>query len=114
MTIQRLWVAAFCALAFCLQCPKGWAAAWAGASEFHKQIEPVLKNRCYDCHGDGSKKGDVSLDSFGSDQELIKNRELWLRVLKNVRAGLMPPEKKPRPTPEEKARLENWIKSAVF
>src|SRR5213078_4124117 len=35
-------------------------------------------------------------------------------VLKNLRAGIMPPEKKPRPAPDETRRLENWIKHEAF
>src|SRR6185436_6230384 len=61
-------------------------------------------------HGDGSKKGKVAFDGFSSEDELIGRRELWTAVLKNLRAGLMPPEKKPRPSAEELQQFEHWIK----
>jgi hypothetical protein len=92
----------------------------AGASEtpisgtFRESIEPVLEEYCYDCHAEGSKKGEVSFDTFGSHDELLGQREMWLAVLKNVRAGLMPPEKKARPSDEQKQALEQWIKKTVF
>lgn len=35
-------------------------------------------------------------------------------MLKNVRAGLMPPAKKERPTGEERRQLEDWIKYGAF
>jgi hypothetical protein len=78
------------------------------------RVEPVLQEFCYDCHGEGEKKGKVSLDEFKSHEELLGKRDLWLAVLKNVRAGLMPPEKKPRPSEEQKKALEEWIKRDVF
>lgn len=77
--------------------------------DFRQHIEPLLKQYCYDCHGDGEKRGDVSLDS--SDEAAVPNPNLWFRVLKNVRSGLMPPAKKPHPSPEELLALERWIKT---
>jgi len=46
------------------------AAELPGATRFHKQIEPLLKEYCYDCHGDGMNKGGVAWDGFKSDQEI--------------------------------------------
>src|SRR6185312_678871 len=85
-----------------------------GAARYHKLIEPVLTEFCSDCHMDGSKKGGVTLDQFKSDKDLLENRELWFNVLKHVRAGIMPPAKKPRPSDEQKAELSSWIKTDVF
>jgi len=83
------------------------------AASFRKDIQPILQEYCSDCHADGAKKGDVSFDEFKSDAELLKP-ELWSKVLKNVRAGLMPPEKKPKPSAEQLAQLEKWIKHSAF
>jgi hypothetical protein len=82
--------------------------------DFHQQIEPLLKQYCFDCHGDGMEKGKVAFDKFNSEEEFLSRRELWFSVLKNVRAGLMPPEKKPRPSESELKQLETWIKQDVF
>ncbi|MBI5766235.1 MAG: DUF1592 domain-containing protein [Verrucomicrobia bacterium] len=96
----------------------GSAAASAPAGgvamdELAKAIRPMLKQHCYDCHGDGQNKGRVAFDQF-SDEELLKKHDLWSAVLKNVRAGLMPPkedgDENSRPKPDEILRLANWIK----
>lgn len=96
-----------------------WFAASLGAktdaqAEYEARIQPLLARYCFDCHGDGMDKGKVSLDTFASHDELLAADELWLRVLKNVRAGLMPPEKKPQLSAEEMRTLETWIKRAAF
>ena len=78
------------------------AADPTAALEFKKNIQPVLEEYCYDCHGDGEKKGGVALDAFNSSTNFIEGRDVWWRVLKNLRAGLMPPPKKPRPSAEQK------------
>jgi hypothetical protein len=83
-------------------------------TDFKRSVEPILSHYCYDCHGDGESKGNVALDQFKSDESLTTKPELWWAVLKNVRSGIMPPAKKPRPGPEEKLVLENWIKRDAF
>jgi hypothetical protein len=82
--------------------------------EFEKQVQPIVAEFCFDCHGDGMNKGKVTLDEFKSEQDAAAKPDLWLRVLKNVRAGLMPPEKKPQPSAEQMRTLETWIKHAAF
>ena len=86
----------------------------SAAADFRKDIEPILGNYCYDCHAEGEKKGDVAFDEFKSDNELIGGHDLWLGVLKNMRAGLMPPKKKAQPSAEERRKIEAWIKYEAF
>ena len=83
-------------------------------AQYKKEIEPLLSQYCYDCHADGTAKGGISLDEFKSDDALIQDRELWAQVSKNVRAGLMPPQKKPHPTTAEQTKLFDWVKYGVF
>ncbi len=85
-----------------------------GLLELRNEIRPLLTQLCYDCHGEGESKGNVAFDAFKSDEELLEKKDLWRAVLRNVRAGLMPPARKPRPTEAEKKRLADWIKLAVF
>src|SRR2546425_1216072 len=97
----------------------GWcwssiAAESPGGVQFRKEVQPILTEYCYDCHADGANKGDVAFDEFTSDRNLLEKRDLWWNVLKNVRAGIMPPDKKSRPTPIQKQKLEAWIKRDVF
>jgi hypothetical protein len=91
-------------------------AARAGRpiEDFKKTIRPILSQYCYDCHADGVNKGKVALDQFNSDQDIANSRDLWWRVLKNVRAGIMPPQKKDRPNDSEKLQLADWIKCDAF
>jgi hypothetical protein len=90
------------------------AAELPGAAQFHKEIQPLLQEYCYDCHGDGEKRGGVAFDELTSDQMVVTNRDLWWTTLKYLRSGIMPPPKKDRPTLAEQQRITGWIKSAVF
>ena len=80
---------------------------------FHSSVLPILEDHCYECHGDGYDKGKVAFDRLETDEQILKP-DLWLRVLLNTRAGLMPAERKPRLSEKEQATLERWIKYDVF
>ncbi len=95
------------------QLPAGGAELPA-AADFHKKVEPLLTQYCADCHSGEEKKGGISLDAFKNEADLVSDHELWLKVVKNVRAGLMPPAKKPRPTDGELAVLADWVKYESF
>ena len=84
------------------------------AVAFKTEIKPILDKYCADCHADGAKKGGVAFDEFKTDADLVGRTELWSAVLKNLRAGLMPPHKKPQPETAEVQRLVNWVKYDAF
>jgi len=84
------------------------------AGRYEEEVLPVLAAYCYDCHGDGSSKGDVELDGFTSYEELLEARDLWEGVDLHLRSHTMPPEKKEQPTIEERALLAGWIDEVVF
>lgn len=81
--------------------------------KFSEEIQPILDQYCYDCHGYGSDKGGVVLDGFSNDATL-RDHKLWLRVLKNVRAKIMPPSDEAQPEIEEVEKLISWIKRDAF
>ncbi|HZM02136.1 MAG TPA: DUF1592 domain-containing protein [Candidatus Saccharimonadales bacterium] len=101
-------------LSLLAMCQVAGAEDKTAVRQFHQSAEPVLLKYCSDCHADGMKKGGVAFDQFKTDAELITNRELWTMVLKNVRGGIMPPPKKPHPSPEEQQKLVDWIKFGDF
>ena len=107
-----------CGEASCVLAPRVASACLAAenpaVTRFEETIQPILIDYCYRCHGDGTKKGNVVLDNFASGEALLGNPNLWWSVLKNVRAGIMPPAGKPRPTDKEVRLLADWIKHDVF
>ena len=34
---------------------------------YEKDIQPLLKKYCWDCHAEGEKKGDLALDAFADE-----------------------------------------------
>ena len=93
-----------------------WVARFLPTSDldvFKKDIQPILDEYCYDCHGNGNKKGGVQLDGFETEAAL-HDHKLWMRALKNVRSGIMPPADEPGLPPELAQKVSEWIKRGPF
>ncbi len=81
---------------------------------FHQVIEPILKDNCYDCHGNGESRAGVAFDQLKTEDQILHNPDLWLKVLKNTRSGIMPAGGNPRLSAQDQATLDNWIKFSAF
>jgi mono/diheme cytochrome c family protein len=99
-----------------------WSVLLAGAymafgaaeQSYKAKVEPLLKNYCFDCHGDGADKGGVALDAFTNFTAHVANQKLWLGVWQNMETQMMPPAKKPQPTEAERKIIAKWIETEVF
>jgi hypothetical protein len=97
------------ALAFC----RADAGAMEREERFRKTVEPVVTQYCVGCHNSELKKGGVVFDSDDT-RRLVSDKELWHKTLKMLRAGMMPPRGKNRPSAEEISQIENWIKYSAL
>src|SRR3954465_8572372 len=95
----------FAFVAFETASVSAFASGNSAADDFRNHVQPILKEYCYDCHGDGARKEGSAYDELKSDDQIL-DHDLWLKVLKNTRAGLMPPLKKPRPSADQQQALE--------
>ena len=79
-----------------------------------KEVLPLLQEYCYDCHGEGAKKGKLTLDHHSNLEESTGDRELWKKVWENLHRRNMPPADKDQPADEEIDRILSWIEKSVF
>ena len=86
----------------------------AAITHYEERIKPLLANYCYDCHGDGESEGGMQLDKFADHAAMLADDGRWTKVLKNVRAGVMPPGDAAKPTEQEIEMLASWIKYGPF
>lgn len=83
-------------------------------ADFQRDVQPLLHKHCLDCHGAKKQEGDVRFDRFtGNLTAHPGEAELWAKVLEQLEAGTMPPEKRPRPTNAEVTAATTWIKQNV-
>jgi hypothetical protein len=91
------------------------APATQAAPDYAKEIKPLLKARCYACHGALKQKAGLRLDAVslmhkgGESGDVIEKDSLLLeKVASTDKDERMPPEGAPL-TPEEVAKLKAWI-----
>lgn len=82
---------------------------------YQQEILPLIKNYCFDCHGDGATKGNLDLDRFTTLEAVRQEPKIWEHVLQNLRTEQMPPaKKKNQPTAEEREKMIKWIEAEFF
>jgi hypothetical protein len=94
-------------------------AAPAGAVDFAREIQPLLKARCFACHGGGQSQGGLRLDARegalrgGDTGAAIKPghaaESLLLQRVSGVDPKRVMPPSGPRLTAAEIQRLRGWI-----
>ena len=88
--------------------PAGFAqgtAAPSGAAAGSSSDAALVKTYCATCHNDRTRSGELSLE-HADLTDIPKHAELWEKVIRKVRAGMMPPAGMPRP---EAATLEAFV-----
>ncbi len=98
----------------CIALPSLLTAAERGQDAYNQRILPLLQKFCYDCHGDGSDKGDFALDEYPEYSKLIADKVLWDHTRQQLVTHVMPPEKKDKPSLPERDEIVAWIDSTVF
>ncbi len=100
----RWWLAFACWLA-------GAAAVAATEAKpaFEHEIQPLIEQYCFKCHGATKPKAGVNLQQFKDETAVWRDPKLWQTVLAKLRDRDMPPDGKPQPTPAERDRLTDWV-----
>ena len=80
---------------------------------FTKEIKPLMAKHCFECHGNGKHKGDMTLDKFSDWKSVQADKPVWQTVVDVLQQGLMPPEEKPQPSQKEKDLIVAWAGEAM-
>jgi mono/diheme cytochrome c family protein len=78
-----------------------------------KQIQPLLKDYCFECHSEKAHKGDLDLERFESLGAIRKDLRPWQHLIEQVEAGEMPPKGKPQPSAAERKALLTWVRAML-
>ena len=105
MGVRALFLLVVVSLAALLSAPIG--AAQGSATQGPAAVQPashtaVLQKYCVTCHSDLTRTGGLSLE-HANLADIPPEAETWEKVIRKVRAGMMPPPGMPRP---EMARLD--------
>jgi mono/diheme cytochrome c family protein len=87
------------------------ASAPAAGQEAPAQ-QALVQQYCITCHNDSAKQGGLSLEKEGV-ASAGSNPELWEKVVRKLRAGVMPPPGVRRPPLAEYEGLRNWLEAEI-
>ncbi len=71
-----------------------------------------VKQYCISCHNDKLKTGDLTLEKMDLGR-LDRDAEVWEKVIRKLRVGMMPPQGAPQPPADSRAGMVSWIQAAL-
>jgi mono/diheme cytochrome c family protein len=72
----------------------------------------VLDRYCVSCHNDRARTGGLALDRMDLGQ-VPAGAEVWEKVVRKVRSGMMPPPGLPRPDDSVRKALASWLEATL-
>jgi mono/diheme cytochrome c family protein len=82
-----------------------------GAAQAGQQ-RALLDKYCVTCHNDRAKTANLSLQGLDLT-DVAGHAELWEKVVRKLRAGVMPPPELPRPPLTDYEGLRDWLESEI-
>ena len=82
-------------------------------TEFRKRIEPLLKNKCIDCHGPETTEGNIRIDTLNPDLQKGPDVSWWLEVLAVLNNGEMPPPDDVDLSDDDRSAIINWLSDEI-
>jgi hypothetical protein len=77
---------------------------------FTKNIRPLLKAYCFECHNTTKRKAGLDLEKIDTDSAALDSFELWDQVSGRLRSKEMPPAKSKQPTEQERQQVLAWAR----
>jgi hypothetical protein len=84
----------------------------AGAASSSQNQRALLDKYCVTCHNDRVKAANLSLQGLDVTK-VAEHAEVWEKVVRKLRAGVMPPPDMPRPPLPEYEGLRDWLESEI-
>jgi hypothetical protein len=67
------------------------AAPGAAEDSFRRDVVPLLKKYCFDCHGTSQQEAELNLQVYDSEAAALRQRRTWKRVWEMLHTREMPP-----------------------
>lgn len=110
----RLFVCALLSLVP-LSLPAASALSPSSAPSYERDITPLLKKYCYDCHAGGIDKSGIALDAYRTTADVHAARKTWESILRVVTRHEMPDaDAEAFPTHAERETIATFIERELF
>ena len=83
------------------------------AGEFDDEVRSLLRQHCFDCHGDDSAEANVNLQQMTTVPDISRRFKTWEKVVGMLRTKQMPPKAAAQPTESQRTNLIDRIRRAL-
>lgn len=81
---------------------------------YQEKVRPILKAKCFGCHGDQKQKGKIRLDTLSVDLiKDVRSAETWHDVRGVINLGEMPPDDEEDLTADERKVVLDWLNATI-
>ncbi len=88
------------------------AASSTPSASYATAVGATVNKYCAPCHSGADAPAGISFDKLNA-QNLVKNRDVWDDITRNIANGHMPPPNNPKPSPEAREALVNWVTATM-
>jgi len=89
-------------------------ARGADATTFEKDVRPLVKTYCVECHNANKKKGDLDLAQFDTSDKALKEEVVWEGIAEKLRAHEMPPKRSTKkPDDPQRQVILDWVAAHI-
>src|SRR5438045_425911 len=91
-------------------------AGIGGAAEenhFIQTASPLLKQFCWDCHGQAEAEANVNLERLTANPAFSTTFKTWRKVVSMLEQQKMPPQEAPQPSAAQRRELATLVRDAL-
>jgi hypothetical protein len=77
--------------------------------DFARDVVPLLKDSCCDCHAGAQPDAGLSFEPFATEADARARAGVWRKVRDKLHASEMPPPSEPRPDTKLLAAAQRWL-----
>ncbi len=87
----------------------GSLVACGAEDVFLRDVQPLLKQHCYECHRGAKAKGGVNLAAFTNTASLYRDPKLWETSVRQIEDRQMPPKDEEQPAEAVRLKLAETL-----
>ena len=85
----------------------------AAEEDFRNVAAPLLRELCFDCHGNQQAEANVNLEQFASEPDFATSFKMWRSVAEMLEQCKMPPEDASQPSDRRRQQLVSAIRQQL-
>ena len=93
--------------------PVGSETSQPQLAVFRREIEPILRETCFKCHGAEKQKANFRVDTLNPDLLRGPDVSWWLEVSGVLSKGEMPPKDEPELSGENRSKILEWLSMEI-